>query len=120
MVSRKNVSRPVYSTEHGRMCPGCVRPLSTCVCKSRTATSQGDGIVRLRRESKGRGGKTVTIIEGLSGDREALKAKTRQLKQHCGVGGALKEQCIEIQGDHRERIAALLRAEGLTVKLAGG
>jgi translation initiation factor 1 len=91
-----------------------------CLCKTKAGAIQGDGVVRLRRESKGRGGKTVTIVEGLPGDRDALKVQTKRLKQHCGVGGSLKEQSIEVQGDHRERIAALLRAEGHTVKFAGG
>lgn len=119
-MSRKSDSRTVYSTEYGRLCPGCARPLAMCLCKTKTGATQGDGVVRLRRESKGRGGKTVTIVEGLRGDRDALKVQTKRLKQHCGVGGSLKEQSIEIQGDHRERIAVLLRAEGHTVKLAGG
>jgi translation initiation factor 1 len=76
--------------------------------------------VRLRRESKGRGGKTVTIVDGLPGDPDTLKAAARRLKQLCGVGGSVKDGRIEIQGDHRERIAELLRAEGHVVKLAGG
>jgi translation initiation factor 1 len=118
MTMRKN-SRPVYSTETGRLCPGCGKAKAQCRCKG-AAPALGDGIVRLRRESKGRGGKTVTLVEGLPGDEAALKQYARRLKQHCGVGGALKAGRIEIQGEQRERIAALLREEGLTVKLAGG
>ena len=119
-MQRKNDSTPVYSTEHGKLCPGCGYATAHCVCKTRTGQSSGDGIVRLRRESKGRGGKTVTIVEGLPGDEKALKAMAKRLKQQCGVGGALKARSIEIQGDHRERIAGLLRDQGYQVKLAGG
>lgn len=119
-MSRRQQSRPVYSTQSGRLCPGCGQPQGQCRCRAAESSDRGDGIVRLRRESKGRGGKTVTVIEGLPGDREALKAQAKKLKQHCGVGGAVKERLVEIQGDHRERIAALLREQGLTVKLAGG
>jgi translation initiation factor 1 len=114
-------SRLVYSTDTGRRCPECGAPRDACECGRRTQTPEaGDGIVRLRRESKGRGGKTVTIVEGLPGDAEAVKKQAKRLKRLCGVGGAVKEGRIEIQGEHRERIATLLRAEGMTVKIAGG
>jgi translation initiation factor 1 len=76
--------------------------------------------VRIRRESKGRGGKAVTVITGLPGDADALKARARALKQRCGVGGAVKDGQIEIQGDQRATIKAVLEDEGFTVKLAGG
>lgn len=119
-MARKN-SRPVYSTELGRLCSGCGQPASNCRCKDLSAAARaGDGIVRLRRESKGRGGKTVTIIEGLPGDQAALKAEAKRLKRLCGVGGSLKDRTVEIQGDHRERLAERLRQDGHQVKLAGG
>jgi translation initiation factor 1 len=77
-----------------------------------------DGVVRLSREKGGRGGKTVTVIRGLPAtDVEALAA---DLKRSCGAGGALRDGVIEIQGDHRERIAERLRSRGYQVKLAGG
>lgn len=88
--------------------------------KETLAAPPGDGIVRIRRESKGRGGKAVTVITGLPGDAEALKARAKALKQRCGVGGAVKQGQIEIQGDQRNTIKAVLEAEGLVVKLAGG
>ena len=119
-MGRDRNSRAVYSTEHGRLCSGCGAPRDRCKCRSSEAAETGDGIVRLRRESKGRGGKTVTVVQGLPGDGAALKAAAKRLKQQCGVGGAVKGRDIEIQGDHRERIATLLRADGFTVKLAGG
>lgn len=79
-----------------------------------------DGIVRIRRESKGRGGKTVTVITGIPLEAEALKELAGDLKRKCGTGGTLKEGCIEIQGDHRPLLAAELEKRGFRVKLAGG
>ena len=76
-----------------------------------------DGIVRVFREKSGRGGKTVTIVRGLTGD---LAAVASDLKRHCGTGGAVKGGTIEIQGDHREKVVANLQARGLQVKSAGG
>jgi len=76
-----------------------------------------DGVVRVFREKGGRGGKTVTVIRGLSGD---LSAVASELKRLCGSGGAVKDRTIEIQGDHREKVIARLQAAGHTVKAAGG
>ena len=76
-----------------------------------------DGVVRVFREKGGRGGKTVTVIQGLAGD---LAAVASDLKRHCGTGGAVKGAAIEIQGDHREKIVARLQASGYRAKLAGG
>jgi len=73
--------------------------------------------VRVFREKAGRGGKVVTIVRGLDGD---LAAVASDLKRHCGAGGSVKGDAVEIQGDHREKVAARLRASGHTVKLAGG
>lgn len=79
-----------------------------------------DGIVRIHRETKGRKGKGVTLIKGISlGDKE-LKALAKQMKQQCGTGGAVKEGVIEIQGDQREVLKAFLEKRQYTVKLAGG
>jgi translation initiation factor 1 len=79
-----------------------------------------DGVVRILRDKKGRGGKTVTVIAGLSGTQAALTQLTSELKRMCGTGGTLREDVIEIQGDHRERLQAELVKRGYTVKLAGG
>jgi translation initiation factor 1 len=76
-----------------------------------------DGVVRVFREKAGRGGKTVTVVRGLNGD---LAPVASDLKRHCGSGGSVKGDVIEIQGDHREKVAARLRAAGHRVKLAGG
>jgi translation initiation factor 1 len=112
----------VYSTEHGRMCPGCDRPLAACVCRERRDREipQGDGIVRVSRETKGRKGKGVTLITGLPLDQAGLQKLAKQLKRKCGAGGTVKDRVIEIQGDHRDLLLAELQARGYTVKRAGG
>ncbi len=79
-----------------------------------------DGVVRLYRDRGGRNGKTVTVIRGLPERGAALETRLAQMKRLCGAGGTLKGDVVEIQGDHRERLAEHLRAAGLTVKLAGG
>ena len=112
--------RIVYRTDGGRTCPDCGAPRAACCCAATPAAPSGDGIVRLRRERKGRGGKAVTIIDGVPLPAPALKALAKRLKQRCGVGGAVKEGLIEIQGDQRALLKDLLEAEGFTVKLAGG
>jgi translation initiation factor 1 len=109
----------VYSTEHGRLCPGCGQPETRCQCGP-TAPPEGDGWVRIMRSNKGRGGKTVSIISGLGLSGSDLKTLAKQLKQQCGVGGAVKDFDIEIQGDQREKIKTYLESKGYQVKLAGG
>ncbi len=81
---------------------------------------RGDGIVRVRRETGNRGGKTVTTINGVPIAESALKELAGELKRLCGTGGTVKDRVIEIQGDHRDKIAAALTQRGYTVKLAGG
>ena len=79
-----------------------------------------DDFVRLRRETKGRGGKTVVTITGLPLDASGLRDLAANLKRVCGAGGAVKDGIIEIQGDHRERLVAELEKRDYKVKLAGG
>ncbi|MFV8816614.1 translation initiation factor Sui1 [Haliea sp. E17] len=121
-MARQNKPRGglVYSTDQGRLCPGCHAPVAQCQCRNQAAAAAGDGIVRLHRESKGRGGKVVTIVRGLPLAGEELKAMAKTLKQKCGVGGAIKDGAIEIQGDQREVIKSELEKSGYTVKIAGG
>jgi translation initiation factor 1 len=76
--------------------------------------------VRLSRETKGRGGKAVTIVRGLPLAPAELKALAKALKQRCGVGGSVKDDTIEIQGDQRQLLKAELEKRGYLVKLAGG
>lgn len=80
----------------------------------------GDGVARVRREIGGRGGKTVTTISGIQANAAELTSLCKQLKRLCGVGGAVKDFVIEIQGDHRERVVAFLEERGYAVLRAGG
>jgi len=107
---KKSNSRLVYSTDQGRI-------------KEETAPNQtpkGDGIIRIRRETKGRNGKGVTCVNGLDLAEKELKALAKQLKQVCGTGGTVKAGEIEIQGDQREKIKHSLEQKGFQVKLSGG
>jgi translation initiation factor 1 len=110
----------VYSTDTGRMCPTCRRPIADCICRRTAATVTGDGVVRVSREMKGRAGKGVTVVRGLAMNAAALHEAGRALRAACGAGGTEKDGAVEIQGDHVERVMALLQAQGRTVKRAGG
>jgi translation initiation factor 1 len=110
----------VYSTDAGRMCPGCRQPVAQCTCKAAAPVPAGDGVVRVQREVKGRGGKAVTLVRGLPLDATALAALGKQLKAACGSGGTVKDGVVEVQGDHVERVMALLAAQGYRVKRSGG
>ena len=110
----------VYSTDSGRMCPQCRQPLAQCNCRKAAARPAGDGIVRVSRQTKGRAGKGVTLVKGLDLDDAALIALGKQLKTACGSGGTVKDGVIEVQGDHVERVMELLKAQGHSVKRAGG
>ena len=121
MKSRPASGGLVYSTDAGRMCPACRQPIASCVCASRRpAAAPTDGIVRVSRETKGRGGKAVTVVRGVPLDPAALVTLAQQLKSACGSGGTVKDGTIEVQGDHCDKVIALLKAQGHTVKRAGG
>lgn len=117
--------RLVYSTETGRL----DKPMEGKAGKARKnrQPAQAPAIknpakqgVRIRRESKGRGGKNVCVIDGLNLPDDKLKEMLKKLKGQLGTGGAVKAGCIEIQGDHRDKLVALLEKEGIKAKLAGG
>ncbi|KQQ97539.1 translation initiation factor Sui1 [Massilia sp. Leaf139] len=108
----------VYSTEHGRMCPGCGQPLAACTCKA-DAAPKGDGVVRVSRQTKGRGGKCVTVVKGLALGAAALAALGKQLRTACGSGGTVKDGVIEIQGDHCDLVMAALAQQGHRPQRAG-
>lgn len=113
----------VYSTESGRMCPDCRQPVNACVCKANALAALlpvGDGVVRVSRETKGRGGKAVSLVKGVPLDAAGLAALGKELKAACGTGGTVKEGVIEIQGDHVVRVMVVLQAKGFQVKRAGG
>ncbi len=111
----------------GGICPGCDKPHSQCTCSKELPAAHpappkpaGDGIVRVGRETKGRRGKGVTLIWGLPLAEDGLKELAAKLKNRCGSGGTVKDDRIEIQGDHRETVVGELEAMGYKVKRAGG
>ena len=111
----------VYSTDSGRMCPACRQPLAGCTCQAqRAAPSPGDGSVRISCETKGRSGKAVTLVRGLALAADDLAALGKRLRTACGAGGAVKDGVLEIQGDHRSRVAELLTQDGWRIQRAGG
>ncbi len=110
-------------------CPTCGEPAHAGGCagrRPRAAPSRApalpdDGVVRVWRDRKRRRGKTVTVLAGVPGGPAALEELAATLKRHCGSGGTVQaDGTIEIQGDHRDRIAQRLAALGHRVKLAGG
>ena len=103
--------RLVYSSERGRVRAAAPEP---------PRRPRGDGVVRVRRETQGRGGKTVTTISGVPLADAELQALASELKRRCGTGGTAKDGVIEIQGDHRDVLVAELERRGYTVKRAGG
>ena len=109
----------VYSTEGGRMCPACRQPLAACICGQPASPPAGDGIVRVGRETAGRKGKSVTVVRGLPLPADELAELGRRIKALCGSGGTVKDGVIEVQGEHRDRVAAFLQSAGWKVKRAG-
>ncbi|AYN93684.1 translation initiation factor Sui1 [Pseudomonas sp. LTJR-52] len=109
----------VYSTDSGRHCPACNKPLADCLCKQ-APVQAGDGIARVRRETKGRGGKTVTTVSGVPVTADELKELASTLKRRCSTGGALKDGVIEIQGDHVDLLIDELTKRGFKAKKSGG
>lgn len=110
----KNESRTVWSSEQGDLRK---QESSSRNVKSLPPNQQ---TVYLHRDSKGRGGKTVTLVKKLVLSEEDIKELAKKLKQVCGSGGTVKEDVIEIQGEHREKIAEALVRIGYKVKIAGG
>jgi translation initiation factor 1 len=110
----KNDYHTVWSSEHGDLRKQ--KPLPTRV-KSLPPAQQ---TAYLHRESKGRGGKTVTLVKNLVLSEADLKSLSKRLKQTCGSGGTVKDGLIEIQGEHRKTVAETLEGLGYRVKIAGG
>lgn len=118
MTHRTN-ARTVYSTDAGRICPGCGWPQDDCKCSGRIGPDERvpDRIIaKLRIEKSGRGGKIVTVVHGLPRNTEFLETLTQELKRICGTGGTATGDGVELQGDLRERVRELLRKKGYTVK----
>lgn len=113
--------RLVYTSDKGAQCLMCGSPQDSCKCQQlRNERIKGDGNVKVRRETKGRAGKTVTTISGLAITESSLKDLLRALKKVCGSGGTVKDGVIEIQGDHCEKIITVLGKQGINAKRAGG
>jgi translation initiation factor 1 len=125
MSPKRDADATVYSSERGRMCPHCGLTVKRCVCRKNPRGSaepipDGDGIVRVRREKKGRKGKTVTTLTGIPLPANDLEDLAKALKQRCGTGGTVKDGVIEIQGDHCDVLITELQAREFVVKRAGG
>ncbi len=113
----------VYSTDSGRIstCSTCGQPYKNCRCdQPASTTKKSDGFVRIQRDRKGRGGKTVTLITGVGGSDAEVTALAQRLKKLCGSGGTIKDGAIEIQGDHCEKVQTQLTNLGYKVKRVGG
>ena len=119
-----NNSQLIYSTDTGKICSLCQKPVSECICKKKKSRSQTnikyDGIIRIQREVKGRKGKTVTTVSAFQLADDELKNLAAQLKRHCGTGGSVKDGVIIIQGDHRDTLITELKNRGFKAKIAGG
>lgn len=103
------------------MCPACRRPVAQCTCRQAAPpAAPADGFVRVQRETKGRGGKAVTVVRGVPLDADGLARLAQQLKAACGSGGTVKDGAIEVQGDHVEKVMAWLQQHGHKVKRSGG
>ncbi len=112
-------SRTVYSTDPKfKLCPRC--GYYPCRCRKTKSLPPQEQTASVLRERKGRGGKTVTVVRGLILAPDDLKALAKHLKLICGSGGTVKEDTIEIQGDHREKVADALRLIGYKTKMVGG
>jgi translation initiation factor 1 len=120
MITRRvQESRLVYSTEQGRICPECSLPVAGCACRKKPGPPTGDGTIRVGRETKGRGGKTVITVSGVPLEESALRILAGELKRRCGAGGTLKDGNIEIQGEHEDLLVAELEKRGYKVKRTG-
>ena len=111
-------ARTVYSTSQGEICPNCGWPVRDCKCSSRQATESVPAklTAKLRMEKSGRGGKTVTVVDGLPNNATFLRELCAELKRLCGTGGAVRDGAVELQGDLRERVRPYLSGKGYTVK----
>lgn len=110
----------VYSSESGQTCPGCGQALASCSCIQQAGEYQGDGVAKVRRETKGRKGKGMTVIWDVPVHASELNDLAKKLKQKCGVGGSCKEGRIEMQGDLVTKVMDELKKLGFKVKKVGG
>lgn len=121
MPQRPRAARIVYTTAQGRLCPECGSPVQACRCRQkgeRAEESPGPAciVAKLRIETKGRGGKMVTVIDGLPREDGFLARLAQDLKRACGTGGSAGDGVVELQGDRRDRVRELLAKKGFRVK----
>ncbi len=109
-----NNSKTVWSSEDGDL-----RKKEQAIAHSKSLPPQQQ-TAYLHRESGGRGGKVVSVVKNLILTQDDLKTLAKKLKQECGTGGTVKDGQIEIQGEHRQRMAEVLTKLGYKVKIAGG
>jgi translation initiation factor 1 len=123
-MSNQENTRLVYTTGIGRRetCERCGAPVEECRCSQNrgSSTRRWDGAVRIALDRKRRRGKIVTIISGTPGDDTELTQLCRELKKLLATGGSAHDGQIELQGDHRERVAAFFAALGIKTKRVGG
>lgn len=119
-MSRRRKRNVVYSTDSAfeKRCKTCGS--YPCRCPKPKSLPPAEQTAHIRREKKGRGGKIVTVIMNLQLIPADRKALAKRLKKACGVGGAIKEGNIEIQGDQRDQVAAELEKLGYSIKFVGG
>ena len=115
-------TRLVFSTEGDNRCKKCKRALKKCKCLSVTELKKKstDTTIKVQYERKGRKGNGVCVIKNLALPMDELKKLTKELKMRCGSGGSIKDQQIEIQGDHRDSIREFLESKQYKVTIAGG
>ena len=116
-MSERGGGRVVYSTGIGRVCPGCGWPADNCQCSKAAEEKVPNRVAaKLRMEKKGRGGKVVTVVDGLPRNAAFLKELSQELKRTCGTGGSVQEGSVELQGDVRDRVREALAKKGFLVK----
>ena len=119
MANKPSAGGLVYSTDTGRVCPVCRQAVAGCTCRQ-AAAPKGDGVVRVSLQTKGRGGKSVTLVKGLALNQGAMAVLGKQLRSACGAGGTVKDGVVEVQGDHVDTLLAALHKLGHSAKRAGG
>lgn len=116
---RRDDDRTVYSSERGWVAPKKQKPAGAHSPRPPSGLPN-DGVARVRRETAGRHGKTVTAVHGLRLAEGALRDLASELKRLCGTGGSAKDGVIEIQGEHVDKVIAALRERGFQAKQGGG
>lgn len=114
-------SKLVYSTSGDNSCVKCSKPLHKCRCETQQqpAGEAGTGNAVIQLQRKGRGGKEVTVVSGLTLNGIEMLALLQELKSSLGCGGTLKQQQLELQGNRIDAIKRTLKIRGITAKVSG-